>query len=244
MRSLKTLPSAKKAEEALRQSEKKLRLLSSHLLDAQEKERRRISIELHDGLGQALIGLKYNLRSIERKLRKDQPKLREECEYALKYIDEVIEDLRRVSRDLSPYILEDLGLSASLRWMMENFSARHKVQASLDIEDIDDFFPQKAQIIIYRIFQEALTNIAKHAQATHVSVAIKKQDSTVSFLVEDDGRGFDMKEERMRNSAEKGMGLTAIEERIWMVGGLLDIRSQKGKGTRINFTVPMDREGK
>jgi PAS domain S-box-containing protein len=233
----------KRAENALQESEKRLHLLSSHLLDAQEKERRRISRELHDGLGQALIGLKYNLRSIERKLRKDQPKLRGECEYALRYIDEIIDDVRRMSRGLSPYILEDLGLLASLRWMMENFSERHKVQVSVDLANIDHFFSEKTQTIIYRIFQEILTNIAKHAHATRVSVAAREKGGAVCFLVEDDGSGFDMKEQRMRNSVEKGMGLTAIEERTWMVGGSLDIWSQPGKGTRIGFTVPVDREG-
>ena len=229
----------KRAEKALRESEKKLRLLSSHLLMAQETERRRISIELHDELGQALAVLKLQLRSIQRKLRKDQTALREGCESTLKYIDQVIENVRRLSRDLSPTLLEDLGLSAALRWLIDDFAKHFHVKVSLDIADMDNFFSQKAQIIIYRIFQEALTNIAKHAQATQVSVVVKKKDGSVSFSLEDNGKGFDVKQAMMRNSTEKGLGLAAMDERTWMLGGSFDVWSQEGKGTRVSFTIPI-----
>jgi PAS domain S-box-containing protein len=229
----------KQAEEALCQSEKKLRFLSSHLLTAQETERKRMSLELHDGLGQALIGLKYSLRSIERRLRRDQTKLKQECEQTLRYIDKIVEDIRRLSRDLTPSLLEDLGLSAALRCMVEDFAKQCQVKALVDVPHMDDLFPEKAQIILYRIFQEALTNIAKHAAAAQISVAIEKEDGSVSLRVEDDGKGFNPKQARMR----KGMGLTAMEERAWMLGGSLEVSSQEGKGTRIRVTIPTDMGG-
>jgi PAS domain S-box-containing protein len=233
----------KRAEEALRESEERLRLLSSHLLTAQETERRRISIELHDELGQALIALKHRLRSVEKKLPEDQTTLREECESALKYVDQVIEDVRRLSRDLKPSLLEELGLSAALQRLLDDFAKHFRIETSIGGTYIDTLFSREAQIIVYRIFQEALTNIAKHAEATHVSIVARKQDQCVSFLVEDNGRGFDVKRAAIRNPTGRGLGLTAMEERALMLGGSLDISSQEGTGTRISFTIPIRSDG-
>lgn len=229
----------KRAEQALQESEKKLRLLSSHLLTAQEKERKRISIEIHDELGQSLLALKLQLRAIEKKLGKDQVALRDDCKSTLKYIDQTIENVRRLSRDLSPSILEDLGLTAALRWLIEDFAKHYNsINISIDLMEIDNLFFQEGQIIIYRIFQEALTNIVKHAHATHIYVVINKQDGNVCFSVEDDGKGFDVEQIFTRHAPEKGLGLAAMDERIRMLGGLLDIKSQKGRGTKITFILP------
>ena len=233
----------KQMEGALRESGKRLQFLSSHLLTAQERERRRISIELHDELGQALTVLKLQVRSIERKLRKDQKALREDCEDTLRYVDQIIENVRRLSRDLSPSILEDLGLSAALRWVIDDISRHYDIETSVEMEDIRDLFSQEAQIIIYRVFQEALANTGKHANATHVSIVIEKKDGSVSFLMEDNGKGFDVEYVRAQASTEKGLGLAAMDERVRMLGGSLDIWSEEGTGTRITFTVPMDEEG-
>ena len=233
----------RQAVEALRESEKQLRYLSSQLLTAQETERKRISMELHDELGQALIALKLRLASVQRKLRKDQKALYDEYEYAQKDIEQIIENVRRLSRDLSPHILENLGLSAALRWLVEDFAKYQKIEASIDIPDINNFFSEKSQIIIYRIFQEALTNIQKHAQATHMSAIISKKDDTISFLIEDNGKGFDVEQVMMRNPAEKGLGLATMEERVRMLGVPLDIRSQEGRGTRLSFAIPVSKEG-
>jgi PAS domain S-box-containing protein len=230
----------KKAEEALRESERKLRFLSSHLLTAQERERRRISIELHDELGQALMLLKLKLRSVERNLRTDQMEVRQDCEDTLLYIGQVIKNVRRLSRDLSPSILENLGLLAAIRWLIDDCTKYYKVKTSLDMEDINNLFSQEAQIIIYRIFQESLTNIGKHAQATCISVAIKKQDGRVSFVVKDDGKGFDVEQVQGRDCTERGLGLAAMDERAHMLGGFFYIWSQEGKGTKITFTIPVD----
>lgn len=232
----------KRTEKALRESEERLHLLSSHLLTAQETERKRISMELHDELGQALIALKLRLSSIQKKLRRDQKVLRDECEYVKGAIEEVIGNVRRLSQGLSPYLLETLGFTTALRRMFEDFSRDHKMETSLEIADIDNFISQEKQLIMYRIFQEALTNIRRHAQATRISVAIKKENNTLSFLVEDDGKGFDVEQVMMRDFDEKGLGLAAMGERVRMLGGSLDIRSETGKGTRISFTIPVSKE--
>lgn len=233
----------KQAERALRESEKKLRLLSSYLLTAQETERRRISLELHDELGQALMVLKLQLKSMEKKLRKDQIALKEECEQTLQYINQTIDNVRRISRDLSPYILEDLGLSAALRWLVGDFTKHYNIESSVDIPELNALFPRETQMIIYRIFQEALTNIGKCADATHLLIAIKKQSDNVSFLVEDNGNGFDVEKVFTKDGTVKGMGLTAMDERVRMSGGCLDLWSQKGKGTRLSFSIPTNKRG-
>ncbi len=233
----------KETERALRESEQKLRLLSSHLLTAQETERRRISIELHDELGQALMVLKLHLKSIERKLRKNQVGLKEECEHTLQYINQIIDKVRRISLDLSPSILEDLGLSAALRWLVGDFTKHYDIRSSVDIPELNDLFSKKTQIIIYRIFQEALTNIGKCADATHLFIAIKKQSDNVSFLVEDNGNGFDVEKVFTKDGTVKGMGLTAMDERVRMLGGSLDLWSRRGKGTRISFAIPTNKKG-
>lgn len=234
------------AEEALRESENNLRLLSNSLLTAQETERKRISHELHDELGQALTVLKLQLRSIEQKLRDDQGTLEEGCAEAQESVDRIIENLRRLSQDLSPAILEDLGLSAALNSLIENFSKHSGMEVSLDAQDLDELFPEKAKILIYRIFQEAFSNIAKHANASNISVKIGKQNSKAVFLIEDDGQGFDLSEARLRFLSERGMGLATMDERARMMGGSLVISSEKSRGTKVALTVPVmaEREGK
>jgi len=230
----------KRTEEALEESKNKLRHLSSYLITAQEGERKRISFELHDELGQALSVLKLKLRSIERNLRDDQENLRTDCENVLEDIDLIIENIRRLTRDLSPAVLEDLGLTAALRWMVDDFARLYRNKVSLEIEDINHLFSPESQIIIYRIFQEALTNIGKHAFSTHVSVTTKRFGHSVSFVVEDNGRGFDTNQTHNINPNEKGMGLAAMDERARMLGAQFNIRSHIDKGTTIALIVPMD----
>ena len=229
----------RRTELALRESEEKLRLLSSQLLRAQEKERRRISLELHDDLGQSLSLLKVQLSAIKRKLHKDQKELDEALQESRQNLNHVIENVRRLSRDLSPSILEDLGLFAAIEWLITDFAKHYNVSASYEPENIDDFFSAEHQIIIYRIFQEILTNIRKHAEASQVSVAIKKKNGAVLFTVQDNGEGFDFNEISRKNSTEKGMGLTAMHERVLIVGSSLDIWTQPGQGTKISFAVPL-----
>lgn len=234
--------SLKGREEALKESEMRLRSLSSRLLGAQEQERSRLSKELHDGFGNDLALLKLRLRSIERKLPENGSSLRRDCEETNTYIDQIIENARRLSRDLSPSILEDLGLSAALRWQAENFAEQHFIEITLDMVDIDNQLPPDGQINLYRILQEALSNVYKHAEASAVTLAVKKEQDTISFLVEDDGIGFDVKGVN-KGTGEKGMGLTTIRERARMLRGDIDIRSHPDRGTRITLEIPLEKEG-
>lgn len=233
----------KKKDMLLRESERKLRLLSSHLLTVQERERRRISMELHDEVGQSLTVLKLQIRSIKNKLNDSQTDLKEDCVEILKYVDQTIENVRRFSRDFGSSILEDMGLCAALRWLAEDFEKHSNINISLDIEEIDNLFPRESQIIIYRIFQEAITNIDKHAHADQLSIVIMKKKKNVFIQIVDNGKGFDKKRIEKRNSTVIGLGLTAMDERARMLGGTLEIFSQKQRGTRITLNVPICEKG-
>jgi two-component system sensor histidine kinase UhpB len=229
----------KRAEEAFQFSESKLRLLATQLLTAQEDERKRISQGLHDELGHALLTLKLELRSIERQLLPEQQALSEEVESLLEYMDEVINNVRRLYLGLSPGDLEDLGLTTALESLINEFSQHHReIEWSIDIEDIDALFPIKFQTAIYRIFQEILTNIGKYAAPSHISIIIKQKNKQVAFEADDNGKGFNYKE-MLKYPSKNRMGLIAMEERIRMMGGFFKIWSQENHGTKIKFTIPI-----
>lgn len=231
----------KRAEEELRESERQLRVLASQILTAQEEERKRISRELHDELGQSLTVLKLSLRNANRHLS-EPPEVKEELGHLALYLDETIEKVRRLSRALSPAILEDLGLAPALKHLVGEFSKHYEISHDFDLEDLDHLFPKEAQIIIFRIFQESLNNIAKHARAGKVHLAIRKFDGAVRLEVEDDGQGFEVARILSTSSLEKGLGLGALNERAKMLGGSLKIDSQRGRGTRIVCAIPVDRK--
>lgn len=229
----------RRAEEALWESEQRLRFLTTQLLTAQERERKRISMELHDELGQSLAVLKLQVRAIERRLGDEQPDLKADCRELLDYLDGVIDNVRRLSRDLSPAILEDLGLQSALKYLINGVSKHYKVSHSFEVEDLDQLFTFDAQIIIYRIFQECLTNISKHADASEVAIAISKKDDLVSIVLEDNGTGFDPAQVSARRLAGRGLGLAALNERARMLGGTLEIWSQPGAGTKVTCVIPV-----
>lgn len=241
---MKNVKSYKRAKASINKAEKQLRYLSSQIIAAQEIERKRISRELHDELGQALSLVKLKLRFIKKNLHEDQIPIKQECEDTLQFIDQVIENVRRLSRDLSPTVLDDLGLTAAIRWLIDNLKTSNKnIRVTSDIMNIDHFFSQDAQINIYRIIQEALTNVTEHAQAKNISILIKKQDDTISFSIEDDGIGFDVKEALMKISIERGLGLASMKERVQMLGGKFNLYSKKGKGTQASFRISIKKKG-
>ncbi len=157
----------------------------------------------------------------------------------LEYLDGVIDNVRRLSRDLSPAILEDLGLQSALKYLIDGVSKHYTVSHSFEVEDLDQLFTSDAQIIIYRIFQECLTNISKHAGASQVSIAVRQEDELVSIVLEDNGAGFDPAQVSARRVAGRGLGLAALNERARMLGGTLEIRSQPGAGTTVTCIIPI-----
>jgi signal transduction histidine kinase len=228
-------------EESLRESEQQLRHLSFQTLTAQETERRRISRELHDEFGGALAVFKLRLGYIEKNLPADQIRLKEECTQNRQYLDQVIDNMNRLSRDLSPSILEDHGLTAALRWLVNSFNKNSEIRLTGELEPVDDCFSPGSQMMIYRVLQEAIANVWKHAQAKNVSVSTRLQDGRVSFVVQDDGKGFDVLKAASRRPEEKGLGLATMKERARILGGSFHLQSREGDGTCLTLNVPKER---
>ncbi len=220
----------REAEAALRQSEKQLHLLSAQLLTVQEEERRRVSRELHEDLGQSLIALKLRLKLL---INRDQAAAQHEFRAASEHIDDVVRHIRRLSRDLSPAVLEDLGFTTAARGLVSNFARDSGLNTTVTIDDVGHFLKGAEGILTYRILQEALENVENHAHASHLSVSIKESEHELTLIVEDDGSGFDPNREE-----DLGLGLATMYERARMMNSSLDLWSQPGTGTRITLKIP------
>ena len=227
----------------LRALNDQLQRLSARLLTAQETERKRISRELHDGLGHALLLIKLRLGLLDEELRGESSPAKESCQKLSDFTDKVIEDVRRLSHDLSPSILEDLGLSAALQWLVGNSIGNDPTKVVSSVIDVDHVFSPTDQILIFRIIQEALSNVVKHARAKRVAVVTEKSGDWLSFVVEDDGAGFNVRKAAATNASERGLGLEAMDERARMLGGSLTVYSEEGNGTRITLNVPVRNGG-
>ncbi len=224
------------AEKALRESEQQLRLVTDRLIGVREEERGRISKELHDELGQNLIYLKMQVSQIQSRLPNSCSDLDGECEKLLAHLDETIDNVRRLSQDLKPVALEKLGFSLAVDLLIEESTESFGAKARVDLDVIDDVLLPEAQLNLYRIIQESLTNIGKHAHATEVSMAIKEQPGQIFIRIQDNGRGFDPHQ----TPGKVGLGLSAIQERARLIDAELKIQSQRGQGTEIILTIPLN----
>jgi signal transduction histidine kinase len=176
------------------------------------------------------------LSSIAKDLLPGQERIEEEIQEQLAYINDVIGEVRRLYHDLSPGDVEDLGLTKALRTLIEDFAVhQHHINWEVDLPDLDRLFSVPVQTIIYRIVQEALTNIGKHANPKRVSVSAAPEGSQVHFIIQDNGTGFDPAEVL---DAASGLGLVAMEERLNMLGGSFEVWSRKQEGTRLFFSIP------
>lgn len=225
-------------EASLRESEKNLRHLASQILQVQEQERGRISKELHDDLGQSLVVLKLTMRKIAHNFSNHYNPITEDLENALGQLDTSINKIRRISHNLSPSVLEDFGLEVALDALFRDFSASEELEFFINMETVSPFLSKNSQIAIYRIFQEALTNISKHAAATEVTVQISRQNDHMQFQVTDNGQGFDLASTKAALPGERGLGLASIEERVHLLNGASEIQSRIRQGTQLSFTLP------
>lgn len=226
------------AEEALRQSEKELRFLSSELLNAQEKERARFARELHDGVGQSLSTMKVRLETLAKIAKSDLRSIQvEDLENLVPMIRQTIEEVRNTSMDLRPSTLDSLGILPTIDWFCREFQTTYPVisiQKQIDIEESE--VPDFLKIIIYRILQEALNNAANHSGADLVTISLIKTDGEMMLALQDNGRGFNLEEVLSVDTAKRGFGLTSMKERAELSGGSFAIESGIGKGTTIRAT--------
>ncbi len=218
-------------EDDLRESENRLHHLSSQLLVAQENERRRIARELHDSIGQSLAAIKFILEKKLNQLSNGIASPGITLEDVIPMIQKAIEESRRISMDLWPSVLDDLGILSAISWFCRQFGMVYSsisIEKQLDIRE--DEVPVPLKVVIYRVLQETLNNIAKHSQAEQVYISLWKQDGKIELTIEDNGIGFDPETSR------KGLGLVSMKERVEFSGGMLAIESDLGSGTTIRAT--------
>lgn len=222
--------------DALREREMRIAELSGHLLHAQEEERKRISRELHDETGQALMVIRLYLGMLESSVaaRNARLKIRE----TLEVVDRTIEGIRRIIGRLSPLMLQELGLIAAVRKEAKDLAKSAGVKAKVTVSPEFGRLPAALETAIYRIVQEALHNVAKHANATTVSIDLKREGGLVRLLVEDDGVGISAKP----NPGRQTFGMTGMRERMSNLGGKMKVTSARGKGTRIEVSAPVGNE--
>lgn len=213
-------------------AEYELRRLSNQLVRVQEDERRTISRELHDEIGQILTGLRMELGSLSRGEANDG--FRERLESVKRLAEDALRSVRNLALLLRPSMLDDLGLEPALRWQAKEFSRRSGIPVSVDIQGNINSLPETVRICLYRAIQEALTNCIKHAGASRVAVTLKHDEDLVSALVQDNGKGFDAHHLRTQ-----GLGLVGMEERVRALQGRLTISSEPGQGTSVSLALPV-----
>ena len=223
------------AEEALRKSDKELRILSNQLLSAEEKERKRMARELHDGIGQSLSAIKFSVENTLRELndRSDSSDLGG-LEAVVPLTQKTIEEVRRIVKDLRPSILDDLGILATIAWFCREYqSVYSNIQIKTQINITENDIPLPLKTTIYRVLQEALNNVAKHSKADLVQLSLHKRSGKIALAVIDNGRGFDLENTISLAPSQRGFGLASMRERAQLSGGRFDICSQIGEGTTI-----------
>jgi two-component system sensor histidine kinase UhpB len=209
--------------------------LPRQILQAQEDERQRLARELHDEAAQALTSLLVHLRLLER--AHEPEKAQQNIQKLRQLTAQALEDVRRVALDLRPTILDDLGLGAALEWRVDEFNQASGVQAKIQIKGLGRRLPRDIELVFYRVGQETLSNIARHAQAQHVSVSLDRENDTISLEVIDDGVGFNPAP--LTVHLPHGLGLLGMRERLATINGSLTIESAPGRGTRVLALAPL-----
>ena len=221
----------------LRGSEKQLRLLSSRLIEAQENERKLIARELHDSIGASLTAIIYGL---EEALDSAGSQQTTQLEEVLTMAQETVEETRRISSNLRPSILDDLGILATIKWFSRQFQNLYdsiNIEKHMEVQEAEVAEPLK--IAIFRILQEALNNAAKHSEADTVRISLRRTDESLELVVEDNGRGFDSVPLLNRGESATGMGLGSMRERTELSGGSFAISSTRGEGTVVQASWPL-----
>ena len=225
----------KKAEQELRKSQRQLRDLSTHLESVREQERRSIAREIHDDIGQGMTALKMDLVWFQKRLREDQGALSEKMTSMVRLVDTTIQSLKRISSELRPGVLDDLGLSAAMEWMASGFQERTGITCELNFDPEEIVSDESLSTAIFRIFQESLTNVGRHADATRVKIGLRQETGTLVLTVRDNGKGITPEQ----ISDSQSFGLIGMRERAYQFGCKLRIKGYRGKGTEVTLRIPI-----
>ncbi len=232
---LQEIGERKEAQEALHASREELRRLAGKLLTVQEEERRRISCDLHDDLNQKLAVLVMNVEALERRISQSPDKSREQLRSLRNEVIQISDDVRRLAYQLHPSILDHLGLAVALQSHVEDFTKREGIKAMFIPRNLPDSLPQDISSCLYRVVQEALRNVVKHARASQVVVRLSRSERFLQLSVFDSGIGFNVKS----TDIPQGLGLISMQERVRSVQGRLSVRSRPGRGTYVFVKVPL-----
>lgn len=224
----------KKAEEELSTTNEELHYLSSHLQNVREEERMQIARDIHDELGQQLTGLKLEISHLIKKMNVTDKLLQQKAEGIISLIDDTVNSVRKISTNLRPSILDDIGLIAALEWLSEEVDKRSGIQIKFKAAIAEPDLPMATATALFRIYQEALTNAVRHSEARHISASLSKRDSHIILVIKDDGLGFDTS---IKNNKET-LGLMGMKERIFILSGHYELNSKLGHGTEIKISIP------
>jgi signal transduction histidine kinase len=224
--------------EQVRVGRERLEHLSQQLLQVQEAERRQIARELHDEIGQALTALKINMQALQRVLSEEAMVRRVDESIAI--IDQTLRQVRDLSLQLRPSLLDDLGLGSALRWYVTRLAERTGIEGKVTIENSESRYGPEIETTGFRVAQEALTNVVRHAQAKHIWVGLRHTLKELELVVRDDGRGFDVAATHERAVHGQSLGILGMQERILLAGGELEITSTPGQGTEVRARLPLD----
>jgi len=225
-----------RAEREIRNSREQLRNLSAHLQSVREEERTRMAREIHDELGQGLTALKMDVSWLNRRLLEEDATLKNKLTSMEEVIDRTIETVQKLSGELRPGMLDDLGLAAAIEWQAEEFQKRTGIESEVSLGSEEPVLNRDQSTTLFRIFQETLTNVIRHARATKVEVRLEEQDGRIVLEVTDNGRGITQEE----ISDPKSFGLIGMRERVEFIDGEVTIVGSPGKGTRITVTLPLE----
>ena len=223
------------AEEQFKETLDQLRALAARLQSVREEERASIAREIHDELGQACTAIKMDLALIGHKITRRQTQLRAKIESSMRLVDDMIVTLRRIASDLRPRTLDDLGLAAALEWQGQEFEKRTGIKCHLVLPQEPLNLDPERSTAIFRIFQESLTNVTRHAQATGVEATLEIAEDQLIFRVHDNGKGFDPEEAK----AKKSLGLVGMQERALLLQGEVRIEGIPGSGTTMILRIPL-----
>jgi signal transduction histidine kinase len=225
----------KKAEVELKATNDQLRSLSAHLQSVREEERIRIAREIHDELGQQLTGLKMDVYWLNKKLELKDEKIQEKISGIIELINETVKSVRRISSNLRPSILDDLGLIAALEWHSREVEKRSEIKVHFATHIIEQEIPVDVATGIFRIYQEALTNAVRHANAHEINSSLQISDDQLILKIKDDGRGIDPNPK----GNTKSFGLIGIKERTFVMRGKFELKSEPGCGTELCISIPL-----